>query len=436
MFATSQQAHPNSPEELKLSIFAAFLSAARLNGAPPSDQDPQEQHLTLAKMLSLWPPGSTLCKFPCMSLKNSLSARKESMQLKDVASINMAKPLIATPEDIHTVPSKLLNSLCSSFMTLVNSRLRSSACALLQKARSMDEWKSKEMLMLTSMLVPHQRSRRQPVVISTAITSFRSLSLTATQLNANVAHNAASRTSNELILPLVFEAVIELKLMDTYETTVTVRAPGSLSGAFSPIMAGLLSEVDVSLETSALLDSLMDSARSVVKQTINAAVGLVNWEMNSSRREKHSPQRLEPEEQNIKLNSSSVKEKKEAEATHIDNNDEVALPRRICELAEFQAEPPNEISRSQSLLLDLNNVSNTTDEHGIPSIRIGDLFDILHKEQHQISAAQQANYSCQYSSSTASNSKRKSSLLCDRTSPNIQSRPLKKRVSFSMLPHF
>lgn len=434
MFASSLQAPPRSPEELNLSIFVSLLSAAHVNGTPQSRPEPQEQHLALPKMLSLWPPGSTLCKFPCMSLRSSLSASNNEVPLKDVAAAKMALPLTATPEDIHTVPSKLLSSLCTSLMTLVNSRLRSSACALLQKARSMDDGKSKEMIMLTSMLVPHQRSRRQPVAITGAITSFRSL-CNATSISADLAHyTTTSRASKEVILPLIFEAEITLKLVGTFETTVSVHAPGSVSGVFSTMMPSLLSHVDISLETTALLDSLMECARSIVKQSVATAAGLVQWEMHSSEKLQHALQRRGHEEETFSCNVSSTSNKEDKESETSQNSDssceEIALPRRICELAEFQADHPSGMGRKQSSLLDLNNLSNSPDEFGVPSIRIGDLFNMLQKEHSQISDHGQNT------SSTTSTVKRKSSLLCDRTSPrNKSSQPLKKRVSFSMLPY-
>lgn len=432
MFAPSHQAQLKSPEELNLSLFVELLSAAQLDGTPQARPEPQEQHLSLPKMLSLWPPGSTRCKFPCMSLRSSVSTKSNGVPLKDMASAKMALPLTATPEDIHTVPSKLLSSLCTSLMTLVNSRLRSSACALLQKARSMDDCKSKEMIMLTSMLVPHQRSRRQSVVITSAITSFRSL-LNATHINADLARSTNSRTSKEVILPLIFEAVINLKLLGTFDTTVSVHAPGSVSGVFSPMMPSLLSHVDISIETTALLDSLMECARRIVKQTVATAAGLVQWEMLSSEKIQNSLERREHEEETFRCNLSytSTKEDKESETSqNSDSSEEIPLPRRISELAEFQAEHPSGMGRNHSLLLDLNALSNSSDEFGVPSIRIGDLFNILQKEHSQISEHDQNT------SSTTSTVKRKSNLLSDRTSPNNNSsKPLKKRVSFSMRPY-
>jgi hypothetical protein len=298
----------------------------------------------------------------------------------------------------------------------------------------MDDCKSKEMIMLTSMLVPHQRSPRQPVAITGAITSFRSL-FNATPINADLAHyTTTSRASKEVILPLIFEAEINLKLVGTFETTVSVHAPGSVSGMFSTMMPSLLSHVDISLETTALLDSLMECARSIVKQSVATAAGLVQWEMMlSPEKLQNSLQRRGPEEQTFSCNISSTsntEEKGSEKSQSSDSSENIPLPRRICELAEFQADHPTGIGRKQSLLLDLNNLSNSTDEFGVPSIRIGDLFTMLQKEHSQISEHGQNT------SSTTSTAKRKSNLLCDRTSPrNKSSQPLKKRVSFSMLPY-
>lgn len=430
-----QQSDRISLETWTLSSFAALLSAAQFDEFPSM---PQEQHVSLSKMLSLWPPGSTRCKFPSMSLKNSSFNRKMGNQLKDVASMNLAMPITATPEDVHTVPSQLLHNLCDSFMSLVDSRLRSSTYALLQKAQTMDEWKAQEMLMVTKMLWPRKGPGVRPAVISTAVTTFRTLAPTSNQIDQNTTYNAASPQSKEVILPIIFEAGIDLRLHGTVAANITIHAAGSLSGLFSTVMHSLLSEVEISMDTTALLDSLMNSARKVVKQIIAIAVGLAHTEIQLCR--------MATQEKNIREDMKDGKDLSFQQvgldvkkASHTSSylkcegddesvkDDEIARPRRMSELSEFQAEPSSTGGRN-NFLVDLNSVDDSTDESGLPRIRIGDLYNILNEEQNQNSRTR--------SSPRTSVMKRTSNVLCNILSSDDLTRSSKKRVSFSTFPQF
>jgi hypothetical protein len=150
---------------------------------------------------------------------------------------------------------KLLWNVSQSFMSLVDSRLRSSLAALERKSSGEDDT-------LTPVLVGLLAASSNPINPTTVVTTFRTLTF------------AEHFTNGVHIQPLILEIVIDLKVLGN-TVAVTVEAPGTVRGFFSCNAeeagpAGLL-KVDIQIDTAALLTSMMAQGRLAVRKAVGFA---------------------------------------------------------------------------------------------------------------------------------------------------------------------
>lgn len=110
------------------------------------------------------------------------------------------------------------------------------------------------------------KSSADPVVITAVVTSFSMLSMpNETDLLDN----------NNLVSPLVFEAVVDLSILGS-KITVPLRAPGAITGNFpSGQDCSLLENVELAFDTTVFLQAMMEQARFVVRRALAAAKSLI-----------------------------------------------------------------------------------------------------------------------------------------------------------------
>jgi len=95
------------------------------------------------------------------------------------------------------------------------------------------------------------------------------------------------RSLDSLVLPLSFEAVIDFKSIGKM-ITVPLKAPGTISGRFDS-SDGLLTQVEIALDTIELLDCMMNQARLVVRKTLQVAAKLTSELSHKNSQMKRNP---------------------------------------------------------------------------------------------------------------------------------------------------
>mmetsp|Transcript_32658 Transcript_32658/g.49216 ORF Transcript_32658/g.49216 Transcript_32658/m.49216 type:complete len:393 (+) Transcript_32658:177-1355(+) len=187
---------------------------------------------------------------PMLMIRQGKFSLSNGNSPKEKAALNLARPYDLTRKELEAVPMVLLANICESFTTLIDSRLRSSIQAILRQSRSQEQPSLNRVL--AGLLAYSDR----PISPCTVVTSFRVL--------------AASEISpkGEVIMPLVMEAVVDLKIFDTLVTT-TVVAPGTIK----VIMADdfRIGKAEIVLDTVLFLQSLMKQARFAVRKAIALA---------------------------------------------------------------------------------------------------------------------------------------------------------------------
>mmetsp|Transcript_53221 Transcript_53221/g.64164 ORF Transcript_53221/g.64164 Transcript_53221/m.64164 type:complete len:408 (-) Transcript_53221:121-1344(-) len=256
-----------SLEELRLISFASFLGTAQTLGLE-EPVIPLPEPL-LGKLLSpkiLFDKTNTssshTCSFPSFSIKNdftsSLSAEK-GMSQKETAAFNLAFPVFVDNFDVETAPVTLLTNFSDSFMSLVESRLRTSKNALIQEV--MKRGGSSEAKTLLKVL-SGGATASSPISLTTIVTSLRAFPLAEQEVGGE-----------DVFLALVFESTMDMAVLGT-TVTVTAQTSGKISGSFH--YDGLLKRVEIVFDTITLLDSLMKQVRYVVKKVIARAAGIAH----------------------------------------------------------------------------------------------------------------------------------------------------------------
>lgn len=262
---SQQQPPTTSRPESVLRGFASLLSSAvtATGDTPESLSTPS----TLSRLIDSTVSDDTdCCSLPCLMLKHSSSSSSSSTtsSLEDAAALYLARSLTLTRTELEAAPAALLGNISESFMSLVDSRFRSSMVALLNQSQSHSESSVTRTIVGLLAATSDVSNRSCPISPSAVVTSFRVLPV-------------CDRTQNGgHVAPLVMETVIDLNIL-SQRVTVTFVAPGTIQGSFSSSDTGcLLTNVVVVLDTVALLQSMMKQARSAVREAVIIASGVAS----------------------------------------------------------------------------------------------------------------------------------------------------------------
>lgn len=246
-----------------LKSFISLLSSAKSTGlADPITPSPEPN---LAKFLTPRPDYATsnedgskskpLCSIPSLLLhRKSLKGTpglEGSLSPLDSAAFRLAVPMFLDENEIESAPVSIVEHISQSFLNLIESRLRSSKSALIKQAYKRHSSLSRESSLLINLL------NISSISLNTVVTSFR-------VVPSNVNRNGYN--SPEVLLPLVFEAVMDISLLGEL-ATVSFQTPGTVVGTFDR-HSGRLQRVEVEYNTFALLQAMMKQARRCVKKTI------------------------------------------------------------------------------------------------------------------------------------------------------------------------
>jgi len=248
-----------------LRSFTSLLSSARSFGVQEAVHPRPEPGLS--KFLSSEvvfdssnPYCSHICSMPSLCLKNKVTegmCSAKNMSRQETAAFNLAFPVFHDHENVAEAPVTLLNNFSVSFMSLIESRMRTSIVALSECAQEIA--RSQEGTTLVNLLSGSGGS--SPITLTTIVTSFRALGC------------CENSDEDALYLPLVFEATVDAMVLGTL-VTCTVSAPGTIIGTFHG--DGLLERVEILFDSIALLNSMMKEARFVVRKVIARAAGMAH----------------------------------------------------------------------------------------------------------------------------------------------------------------
>mmetsp|Transcript_59480 Transcript_59480/g.176487 ORF Transcript_59480/g.176487 Transcript_59480/m.176487 type:complete len:618 (-) Transcript_59480:143-1996(-) len=271
-----------SPTERALTSFASLLSSAlTIDGDLPEPLAGSSSALPCFFSRSVG-PSEAVAALPGLDLRAGKSASLSASSavaagagagLEDSAALHLAAPFVCSRDDLAGVPKKILANVASSFVQLIDARMRSSLSALLRKTLQRGAMagfggsssaggvgSDAHTKMVIGLL-----SSETPVAPTTVVTSFRVL--------PGAGGNAGAPGADSVVLPLVYEAVIDLSVLGT-AITVAIRAPGTIAATFDDADNGgdgLIRSVEVTLDTLALLRAMMKQARFAVKKAVSAA---------------------------------------------------------------------------------------------------------------------------------------------------------------------
>ena len=232
-------------------------------------EPPKDSSTTLPRLVSsLVRTESVCCMIPTLMLKHQDSSRSSHGSVEEYAALNLARPLALTRGELPAAPLTLLGNLIDSFMSLVDSRKRSSLTALIRQSQTQKD------STLTRVLVGLLACSNDPITPSTVVTSFRVLQ--ASERNA----------SGDLVMPLVMETVVDLNIFGSL-VTINVVAPGTIQASFASDC--MITNVEVVLDTVVFLQSMMKQARFAVRKAValssNMASTLLGFSSSSSKQQ-------------------------------------------------------------------------------------------------------------------------------------------------------
>lgn len=253
-----QEADPSSEHAHRLlSGFVPLLSYA-LSDEPSGLSLPLQSSASELKRFMTNEEGRACCTVSSLDLhgrsnRNTITSRSRNTSnkssLEESAARNLRCPVTVSRDELEQLPCRLLVNFSKSFMSLVDSRVRSSLCTLARQGKL-----KQEVSFVRILYGLFAACDLQP---STVIMTFEPL---------NVIHSTGNE---EYIMPLVAQFVVDLNV---FGQTVPVQmdVPGTIRASIH----NYLSLVDVEVETNSLLRVMMGEARKMAKIAIAIASGL------------------------------------------------------------------------------------------------------------------------------------------------------------------
>mmetsp|Transcript_6821 Transcript_6821/g.10527 ORF Transcript_6821/g.10527 Transcript_6821/m.10527 type:complete len:407 (-) Transcript_6821:86-1306(-) len=204
------------------------------------------ERITLSPTLT---PNQSFCAVPSLSLRKRghRSSTSTKAAVEQAATSNLAEPLKASQNDVQLLPSRLVNNVSESFMSLVDSRFRSYLTVLAHQSRKDPNTFAPLLRVFSAM--------SRPVSISTIVNKFRVLE-----------HSTRTIQENRIVSSLTLETMIDLNILGD-SLTVVVAGSGVVHGVFDPSSSveNALSSATIMVDTHNLLQSMVVQARHAVK---------------------------------------------------------------------------------------------------------------------------------------------------------------------------
>jgi hypothetical protein len=239
-----------------LASFISFLSCSltevRENGGlvgPKEGETPAHQlHYLISPTVGT---EEKCCSAPSMSLKqptHKVTEVSSKPSLEQAAALNLATPLEASRGELCSLPSKVLRNIADSFMSLVDSRIRSYLAALIQQS---NKDPSRNLNFIVAFLSATSGSLIRPTAI---VSSFR------------VQEDPSVSPGSSNVAPILQETTMDLNVLGQL-MTVKFSGTGNAIAVFDD-GAQFIVRVAVMLETVTILRSMMTQAREAVRKAV------------------------------------------------------------------------------------------------------------------------------------------------------------------------
>eukprot|EP00980_Cylindrotheca_fusiformis_P013517 scaffold3450_cov114-Cylindrotheca_fusiformis.AAC.22 len=189
-----------------------------------------------------------------LGVSNAADASAKAAEVEQKAAQTLGSLTSWTKSSVAYAPAALAKNIADSFSSLVNSRVQAWTILLLRHSLTTGDSASRSRLltMLSSI-----------INVVSANTSFKTLALPKSAMG--------HAKEADVILPLLLEVDLQVSIQSKNDT-VTLRAPGTISGNFDNNGNGLgLVKVDIRFDTGVMLDSMVQQARMVVFKAVAKA---------------------------------------------------------------------------------------------------------------------------------------------------------------------
>jgi hypothetical protein len=270
----------NENNNVKLSYFFTPLPSPSRTSAAHEEEEEQQDSVKMrnptASICSLLrssiPNGtdasleqhtnSWFFEVPCLQFnKSSFSAgsrrvHSHKLLLLENAATHLSCPLRADRSNADDIPLKLLCNISKSIYQLIRSRLRASIAALIAQTIKLGDFEEADVLHRLYL-------SRRAIYIMNVATVFRTVKQDVSQ--------GGTRVENEKMIERIsFETTMEVSMLGNSHT-LKIHAPGTIAASWNERDLRF-KQVRISLDTIALLKSMINQARIVVNKTTKRAV--------------------------------------------------------------------------------------------------------------------------------------------------------------------
>ena len=201
---------------------------------------------------------STCLRVPSLSLKrqNRVLAQQTKPLLEEVAAEYLNTPFEVCKDELKEVPVRLLWNLSRSLIELVDARLRSSVLALVQYSSAKGNDISASQSIVEKLLSESQLA----ITPTTIITTFQTM------------RRPEMVDENKYMAPIMLEAIADVEILGCLNT-IKIEAQGTIVAVLGNDLEGLsmIRGAEVTIDTTTLLQCLMEQARLIVRKAITWA---------------------------------------------------------------------------------------------------------------------------------------------------------------------
>ena len=201
---------------------------------------------------------SSCLRVPSLSLKrqNRVLAQQPKPLLEEAAAEYLNTPFEVCKDELKEVPVRLLWNLSKSLIELVDARLRSSVLALVQYSSAKGNDISASQSIVEKLLSKSQLA----ITPTTIITTFQTM------------RRPEMVDENKYMAPIMLEAIVDVEILGSLNT-IKIEAQGTIVAVLGNDLEGLstMRGAEVTIDTTTLLQCLMEQARLIVRKAITSA---------------------------------------------------------------------------------------------------------------------------------------------------------------------
>lgn len=224
------------------------------------------------------------CSFPRLSLKSPRRRRvpprspPTEWAALDAEAKNLGRIVRMGRHNVAVAPVMLLRNLLCSFGHMIGLRVERTLINIMERSAELeddDSWKeaklSKKQARLSALFKEISLSDVPLITpVAAAINFLNFLIVQVPNDAADAVPVEESGGATRAVVPLEFEAAVDVLILGKETVTVLFRAPGSISGLFTD-HKNRPDTVDVRVDPEALMDSMKKQCREVVRRAVMAS---------------------------------------------------------------------------------------------------------------------------------------------------------------------